>query len=157
MTPCQLELGRQAKEEFLEIQSRLSQKNTTLVHGDIKSPNIFYDLDQDSEPVFLDWQHCMIGKGVQDLVFFILESFDLEKLDFLYPLFKNYYYCKLMEHGVLHYSYEEYERDFRDALCYIPFFTAIWFGTVSYDELIDKNFPFFFLQKLFALMEKTRK
>jgi beta-phosphoglucomutase-like phosphatase (HAD superfamily)/dTDP-glucose pyrophosphorylase len=157
LTLRQLELGLQIKARFLDIQERLSQKNTTLVHGDIKSPNIFYDIENDNEPIFLDWQHCMIGKGAQDLAFFIIESFDMDKLDLFYPIFKNYYYCKLMEYGVSQYSYDDYDADLRDALCYTPFFTAVWFGTVSYDDLIDKNFPFFFLQKLFGLLEKTLK
>jgi beta-phosphoglucomutase-like phosphatase (HAD superfamily)/dTDP-glucose pyrophosphorylase len=157
LTRRQLEIGLQVKTHFLDIQERLSLKNTTLVHGDIKSPNIFYDLDRDCEPVFLDWQHCMIGKGTQDLAFFIIESFDLEKLDIIYPLFKNYYYCKLIEYGIVNYSYDDYEQDLHDAICYTPFFTAVWFGTVNYDDLIDKNFPFFFLQKLFALFDKTMK
>ena len=153
LTPQQIEIGCKIKSEFCDIQRRLSSKNTTLVHGDIKSPNIFYDLDNGNDPVFLDWQHCVIGKGVQDLAFFIIESFDIDKLAVFYPIFKNYYYCKLMEYGIKNYSVLEYENDLRDAFCYVPFFTAVWFGTVSYDELIDKNFPFFFIQKLFVMLE----
>ena len=152
LTPQQIEIGCKIKSEFCDIQRRLSSKNTTLVHGDIKSPNIFYDLDNGNDPVFLDWQHCVIGKGVQDLAFFIIESFDIDKLAVFYPIFKNYYYCKLMEYGIKNYSVLEYENDLRDAFCYVPFFTAVWFGTVSYDELIDKNFPFFFIQKLFVML-----
>jgi hypothetical protein len=56
---------------------------------------------------------------------------------------------KLLENGVENYSIEEYNRDFDNSISYFPFFVAIWFGTVSDDELIDKNFPFFFIQKLF--------
>jgi hypothetical protein len=61
----------------------------------------------------------------------------------------EYYYKKLMEYGVVHYSYEEYQSDITDAIGYIPFFTSVWFGTVPNDELIDKNFPYFFINKLF--------
>lgn len=140
--------------DFTEIQKRLSEKNQTLVHGDVKSPNLFYDVARNYEPVFLDWQHCVIGKGVQDFVFFVIESFHVVNLDLYYPIFKNYYYKKLLENGVKNYSFAEYEQDIRDAICYIPLFTSIWFGTVPYDELIDKNFPFFFIQKLFYFLEK---
>jgi hypothetical protein len=69
----------------------------------------------------------------------------------VYPLFKNYYYKKLLENGICGYNYKEYESDLKDSIYYIPFFTAIWFGTTPSDELIDKNFPFFFIQKLFYL------
>lgn len=154
LTSSQMDKGETIINEFNEIQQRLSVGNTTIIHGDIKSPNIFYDADKNHEPCFIDWQHIAIGKGVQDLIFFLIESFDIEKIPILFPLFKNYYYTKLMENGVS-YSYSEYERDLNDALSYVPFFTAVWFGTVPYDDLIDKNFPYFFIQKLFYMYSLT--
>jgi len=136
---------------FNNIQNIFSiGNNLTFIHGDIKSPNIFFDTD---EPYFIDWQHCAIGKGVQDLVFFIIESFDIKNIKHIYNLLKYYYYTKLFEYGVKNYSFKEYELDLYDAVCYIPFFTSIWFGTTPQDELIDKNFPYFFINKMFYLLE----
>jgi len=135
------------KTRFSDVQNRLCGQNTTLLHGDVKSPNIFYDRKNGDEPYFLDWQHCGIGKGVQDLVFFVVESFDILHMELLFPIFKNYYYKKLMEYGVLNYPFDEYTKDLKDAVGYIPFFTAIWFGSTPNDELIDKNFPYFFIKK----------
>jgi len=148
----QLFIGEQIKNKFNEIQVRLSKSNQTFLHGDIKSPNIFYDTEREYEPVFLDWQHSSIGKGVQDLAFFIIESFDINNIDNVMQLFKHYYFCKLTEYGVKNYSKAELDTDMYDAFCYIPFFTAVWFGSMSEDELIDKNFPFFFIQKLFKIL-----
>jgi hypothetical protein len=128
----------------------LSINNLTIIHGDIKSPNIFYDKKNNYEPYFLDWQYIANGKGVQDFIFFLIESYDLENIKVLYPLLKNYYYIKLKENGI-EYSYTEFEIDIKDAICYFPYFVSIWFGTTPVDELIDKNFPFFFIQKVFYL------
>jgi len=142
------------KTNFSTIQQSFSiGKNLTFIHGDIKSPNIFYDVENNFEPYFIDWQHCAIGKGVQDIIFFIIESFDISRISINFNLIKHYYYCKLMEYGVVNYSIEEYNRDIYDAVCYIPFFTSIWFGTMSQDELIDKNFPYFLINKMFYLFE----
>lgn len=139
---------------FQNIQDRLAGgNNLTLIHGDIKSPNIFYDIENNYHPYFMDWQHCGIGKGVQDLVFFIIESFNIEDLEIIYALFTQYYFVKLKEYNI-NYSYSEYKNDLYDALCYVPYFTCIWFGTVPQDELIDKNFPYFLITKLFYLLEK---
>ena len=139
---------------FASIQKRFSVgNNLTFIHGDIKSPNIFYDVESDYEPYFIDWQHCAIGKGVQDLIFFIIESFDIINLKSIFNLTKHYYYKKLIENGIANYTFEEYEKDIYDAICYIPFFTSIWFGTISQDELIDKNFPYFLISKMFYLIE----
>uniref|UniRef100_A0A6C0HZT6 CHK kinase-like domain-containing protein n=1 Tax=viral metagenome TaxID=1070528 RepID=A0A6C0HZT6_9ZZZZ len=138
--------------DFSNIQKRFSTgSHLTFIHGDIKSPNIFYD--ENCDPHFIDWQHCGIGKGVQDLIFFIIESFDISQIKIVYPILKSYYYKRLIEYGITNYTMEEYDTDVYDALCYIPFFTSIWFGTVPQEELIDKNFPFFFIKKMFFLME----
>jgi beta-phosphoglucomutase-like phosphatase (HAD superfamily) len=136
---------------FDDIQNKLSDNNLTLCHGDVKSPNIFYKKLKNNiyEPYFIDWQYIAIGKGVQDLVFFMIESFEIDKINLYKNIFKDYYYIKLLEYGVQNYSLDDYNKDFENSIYYFPFFVAIWFGTVDDDELIDKNFPFFFIQKLF--------
>jgi HAD superfamily hydrolase (TIGR01509 family) len=147
----QIKSAFQIVQKFSEIQNHLSSTNLTLCHGDIKSANIFYKLIGESlyEPYFIDWQYVIMGKGVQDLVFFMIESFDIETINKYKNLFKEYYYVKLIEFGVNSYSMDEYQIDFDYSIKYFPFFVAIWFGTLNEDELIDKNFPFFFIQKLF--------
>jgi len=152
LTEKQILMAENIVLNFNKIQNRLSTDNLTIIHGDIKSPNIFYDTDNNHEPYFLDWQYIANGKGVQDLIFFIIESFDIDKIKIVYPIFKHYYYIKLIENDV-NYSYSDFENDIKDALCYFPFFVCIWFGTINQDELIDKNFPFFFIQKVFHCFE----
>jgi HAD superfamily hydrolase (TIGR01509 family) len=153
LSPTQLNLCDNILFEFTEIQNRLSCGMLTFIHGDVKSANIFYD-KKNNQPYFLDWQHCAIGKGVQDLIFFIIESFDIEFIKNYYTMFKMYYYKQLIENSVhLIYEIKDFENDILDAVKFIPFFTAIWFGTVPFDELIDKNWPYFFIKKVFYLIE----
>ena len=136
----------------------MSQSPLTLCHGDVKSANIFYTMNPVTNeynndnyvPCFLDWQYIAHGKGVQDLVFFMIESFDIDIIQKYKNLFKEYYYCKLLEYGVVNYSKEQFEQDFKTAACYFPYLVAIWFGTIPEDELIDKNFPSVFIKKLFS-------
>jgi hypothetical protein len=149
----QLEIALNIKNNFQNIQDNLSNNNLTIIHGDVKSPNIFYDITKKFNPVFLDWQYIAIGKGIQDIVFLLIESFDVDKIKLNYPIFKNYYYQKIIYYGINNYSYEEYEKDICDAICYFPFFVAIWFGTIPEDDIIDKNFPIFFIKKLFFFLE----
>lgn len=151
----QLLLGSKIVENFSTIQENLSTTNLTLCHGDVKSPNIFYKkINEDNYiPYFIDWQYISHGKGIQDIVFLMIESFDIEKIKLYVPIFKNYYYIKLQEFGVNNYKYQEYENDFIHSICYYPFFVAIWFGITEKEDLIDTNFPFFFIQKLFNFIE----
>lgn len=148
----QLDIGQYIVDNFTNIQDNLSEKNLTLCHGDVKSANIFYKFIKSSntyEPYFIDWQYIIQGKGVQDLVFFMIESFGSDKMKLYKTLFKEYYYIKLIDNGINNYSKSEYENDFKTASYYFPFFVAIWFGTMNEEELIDKNFPMQYIKKLF--------
>lgn len=152
LTKHQLEIGDRIVASFDAIQKQLSVGSLTLCHGDVKSPNIFFN--DENEPVFIDWQYIVAGKGVQDLVFLMIESFSPLYILKAGDIFKEYYYLTLVEEGVEDYSHEAYNKDFQMSICYFPFFVAVWFGTTPTDQLIDVNFPFFFIQKLFSFIEK---
>ena len=154
ITSSQLDLAEYIVSNFSTIQEKLSDKNLTFCHGDVKSANIFYKklAGRSYEPYFIDWQYISLGKGVQDLVFFMIESFDIEHMRIYKSLFKDYYYVKMLEAGIK-YDRSDYDADFINASYYFPFFVAIWFGTLSEDELIDKQFPHQFIQKLFSFYE----
>ena len=153
-SPRQTELCQDIYVRFSEIQRRFSiGSHLTFIHGDIKSPNIFYDISNGNEPWFIDWQHCAVGKGVQDLIFFVIESFDIQNSVSMFDLAVRYYYERLIAYGITDYTREEFDADISDAIRYIPFFTSVWFGTTSTDELIDKDFPRLFIGKLFHLLE----
>lgn len=151
LTSHQLEKGGSIIQSFDNIQQHLSNDPLTLCHGDVKSPNIFF---RQREPYFIDWQYIVAGKGVQDLVFLMIESFSIPHISTIGNTLKEYYYIALLEEGVANYSREDYENDFQASLCYFPFFVAMWFGTTPSSQLIDPNFPFFFIQKLFSFMDK---
>jgi beta-phosphoglucomutase-like phosphatase (HAD superfamily)/GTP:adenosylcobinamide-phosphate guanylyltransferase len=151
LTKQQLVLTDRIAQDFTNNQNRLSKGHLTLCHGDFKAPNLF--LTEKNEPVFIDWQYISIGKGVQDLVFFMIESFDSNIIKKNYALFKNYYYIKITENGIQDYSWKQYEKDIIDSIFHFPFFVAIWFGTINEDELLDKNFPYFFIKKLYNFID----
>jgi HAD superfamily hydrolase (TIGR01509 family) len=153
LTPNQLRVAETLRANFDSVQEKLSHGHLTMIHGDVKSANLFYDVSNNYMPIFIDWQYVAIGKGVQDLIFFLIESLDMDHIRLYYPIFKNYYYRKLNENRILDYLYTDYERDLYDAIGYFPFFVAVWFGTTPTDELIDPNFPFFFIQKLFSFLD----
>ena len=150
----QIEIGTNIVEHFQDIQEQLSNDNLTLIHGDVKSPNLFYKHIKENkyEPYFIDWQYICIGKGVQDLLFFMIESFEVSKLKILKDLFLHYYYVKITQNNI-NYDYNDYLKDIKNSVSYYPFFVALWFGTTPEEDLIDKNFPFFFIQKVFTCLE----
>lgn len=163
VSPVFIELSETAVARYESIQDRLAEPPLTICHGDVKSPNIFYrrpptqtrpatDLgdhhDDRYDICFIDWQYVSIGKGTQDLVFFLIESFEPGVLESRYQVLTEYYYHKLIEFGVRNYDHQRFVEDLRLSALYYPLFVAVWFGSTPRDELIDVNFPFFYIQRL---------
>ena len=141
---------RLISEKYTKIQQKLSTGGLTLCHGDFKSPNIFYA--KDNTPTLIDWQYVVEGKGVQDIIFLMIESFESEHIHEWYSIIVNYYYKKRVEYGCT-YARKDFDEDITYAICYFPTLVAIWFGTIDQDELLDKNFPYFFIKKYVYFLE----
>lgn len=82
LTQEQLVQAETIANRFQEIQTAMHQGALTICHGDVKSANLFYKPIQDElyEPYFIDWQYLHRGKGVEDLVFFMIKSFNVETM-----------------------------------------------------------------------------
>ena len=68
---------------FAWIQDELSKKPHTFNHGDVKPPNMF--MMPNSVPAFIDWQYTAVGKGCQDILFFLIEGYDIAECRRLVP------------------------------------------------------------------------
>lgn len=157
--------------KYNKIQEKLSTGYLTLCHGDFKSPNIFCDL-KNSKICVIDWQYICEGKGLQDVIFFMIESFESNKISEYFNIIIEHYYNiisspndnvnynnlsesminvmtdeKSINKTIYVYSREEYYEDITLSICYFPMLVAIWFGTIDSENLIDKNFPLVFIKK----------
>jgi HAD superfamily hydrolase (TIGR01509 family) len=137
---------------FQNYEKNVIQTSTfplSFCHGDLKSANIFYKSQSDSNnnyiPYFLDWQYIQLNKGVSDIVFLLVESIKFDKIKV--ELVLNYYYCLISE-KIKDYSYDEYLKDFKTNLCIFPFVVCVWFNSEDNDKLLDKIFPIRFMKNL---------
>ncbi len=127
---------------FNKILNEASTFPLSFCHGDLKSPNIFYK--DNLTPYFLDWQYIHLNKGISDVVFLLVESIEFDK--FTVDLVIKYYYKLISEQRKC--SYEEYLKDFKNALCIFPFFVCVWFNSEDNDKLLDPVFPIKFMKNL---------
>ena len=151
LSTAALEIGEEIYESFAEIEAFIATPPLSLCHGDVKSANMFFDPSM--EPYFIDWQYATLGKGTQDVVFFLIESFDADFMRLRFREFKEYYFSARQKCDPRGLSREEYELEFRTSAKYFPFFVAMWFGTMPAEELVDKTFPSRFIDKLFSFLE----
>ena len=88
----------------------------TLVHGDLRSDNIFFMPDSgvaDSKPIIIDWQTAGIGQPMTDIARWLTQSISIEqRQNHEHDLLKRYH-DRLVANGVKDYSYkkmlQEYE------------------------------------------------
>lgn len=126
----------------------LSTYPLSLCHGDLKSPNIFYE--DFKYPIFLDWQYIHLNKGVSDIIFLLIESieFDVHKTKTILGI----YYQLIRDKGI-NYEIEEYKKDIKNTIGFFPFFVTIWFNSENSDKLLDKVFPIRFLKNFLKYAE----
>ena len=132
---------------FAWIQDELSKKPHTFNHGDVKPPNMF--MMPNSVPAFIDWQYTAVGKGCQDILFFLIEGYTIEECRRLEPLAMKHYHAALVTYGVKDYSFEDLRRDWKLAAMHFPFYVAMWFGTTPDETLVDPDFPRRFVPRAF--------
>ena len=129
---------------FSWVQNELSTAPCTFLHGDVKPPNMFF-LEQDGidgfTPTFIDWQYTAIGKGVCDVVFFMVEGFTIAEQRQLEPLLMARYHTALVANGIHSYSEQELQRDWKLATMHFPIYVCMWFGSATDGNLVDPTFP----------------
>eukprot|EP00471_Norrisiella_sphaerica_P013152 CAMPEP_0184499302 /NCGR_PEP_ID=MMETSP0113_2-20130426/41146_1 /TAXON_ID=91329 /ORGANISM="Norrisiella sphaerica, Strain BC52" /LENGTH=926 /DNA_ID=CAMNT_0026887159 /DNA_START=1 /DNA_END=2781 /DNA_ORIENTATION=+ len=145
--------GEKIVNNFRFIQNHLSSPPFTFLHGDVKPANMF--MLKGNIPAFIDWQYTKIGKGVCDIVFFLIEGYPESVQRELEGKVRTYYHECLVEFGVKDYTMEMCERDWAIACMYFPIYVAMWFGTVPDELLVDVMFPRRFVPRAFDAIERN--
>ena len=140
-------VGKMIVDSFAWVQDELSSKPHTFNHGDVKPPNMF--MMPGEHPAFIDWQYTAVGKGCQDIVFFLIEGYEVEECRRLEPIVLAHYHASLVHNGILDYSIDDLKRDWQLACMHFPFYVAMWFGTTPDDQLVDPSFPRRFVPRAF--------
>ena len=104
-------VGKAIVDNLNWVQDELSAAPHTVCHGDVKPLNMF--MMPNGEPAFIDWQYTAVGKGVQDIVFFLIEGYDTNECRRLEPLVMEQYHKALCDEGVENYSMDDLRRDWK--------------------------------------------
>lgn len=109
-----IRVAERMESQIWQVRDRLSEHPRTIVHGDYRLDNLFFDA-HDGRPtiIAIDWEICTRGRGTYDLAVFISEAFSPEarrneEMDLL-----RLYHSVLVENGVRGYSYAQCLLDYR--------------------------------------------
>ena len=138
-----------AIEFYEDAEKQLLSHPNTLLHGDLKFPNLFWDNSSvGGEPIFIDWQYAGPGNGIEDVIFLLVESCMPTKLDELARPIINSYYDEVQELEDTEIPLQERLCKASCALAGFPLFVAVWFGCIDASKLTDQNFPFLYVLRL---------
>ena len=145
-----------AAEFYEDAEAQLLRNPCTLLHGDLKFPNLFWDYGVNGgEPIFIDWQYAGPGQGIEDVVFLLVESCETTKFRLLADSLINAYYDERQKLDDVEIPCSERGVQVSCALAGFPFFVAVWFGCIDASKLSEPNFPFLYIIRLAMLHAAT--
>ena len=127
-------LGDTLRPHLTEVKTGLTKRPRTIVHGDYRLDNCFFDDAAEPEPpVVFDWEFCVRGRGVCDVATFVSEAFPEPQRRGVERGLVATYHTVLVENGVTDYSFQECWRDYRLAMLEIFIFWIVSGGYCNYD------------------------
>ena len=128
------QLGEMLRPQITGIKTRLTRRPRTIVHGDYRLDNCFFDdAPEPKPPVVLDWEFCARGRGVCDVATFISEAFPAPQRKEVERDLLVTYHAALVENGVHDYSFQECWLDYRLSMLEIFIFWIVSGGYCDYD------------------------
>ena len=128
------QLGDALRPQITRIKAQLTRRPRTIVHGDFRLDNCFFDdAAEPKPPVVLDWEFSVRGRGVCDVATFIGEAFPAQQRGEVERDLVATYHAVLMENGVNDYAFEECWLDYRLAMLEIFIFWVVTGGYCNYE------------------------
>ena len=112
------EAARRMPDVCGELLERLSEPPMTLLHGDYRLDNLFFDPGAEDPVVAIDWQICGLGRAPYDIAYFMSQSLTPEDRKGADELVLRAYHNALMAGGVEDYSFEQCWEDYRLAILF---------------------------------------
>ena len=110
-------IARDLEPSIIELLTNSAQQPVTLIHGDFKPANLFFDdSGPTTEVVAFDWQLAGCSKAAEDLAQFMSLSFSTETRRIHEQNLLTDYHDALVDGGVPGYSFDQFIEHFQIAL-----------------------------------------
>jgi aminoglycoside/choline kinase family phosphotransferase len=107
-------LGERLLTDLDDVVTTLTSAPTTLLHGDFRADNIFFDDSSREQPVaVVDWQLCCRGRGASDVAYLLCQSVRVEDRRRHEMSILRSWHRALLSDGVSNYSLDDAVADYR--------------------------------------------
>jgi hypothetical protein len=116
-TAQEIRIGERIAARALQPNQLLGESHWTLVHGDFRPDNMFFDpSNPDREVVAHDWQCVFVGNGSWDLAYFLLSSLGPKRRKDAERGLIRLYLSELTKNTAITYPFGQCMRDYRASL-----------------------------------------
>jgi aminoglycoside/choline kinase family phosphotransferase len=127
LTPYVRDVGERLAEALPALRRRFAAEPRTVVHGDYRRDNLFFDVPGALRGVAaIDWQLVMQGRGMYDVAYFLTQSVPPEFRRAHEAALVDRYLVQLAKHGVSGYSASEAWSDYRAVALYFFLSPVAW-------------------------------
>ncbi len=129
LSPEMLALGERLGAKIVKLVEEFDPPPTTLVHGDYRLDNMFFDPGGGKPFTVADWQICVQSRGTYDVGYFMSQSLPPEQRKACEMDILRTYHRTLAENGVENYDFEACLRDYRATVLFCLCYPVISGGT----------------------------
>ncbi len=127
-----LETGERLGMNIYDVQDRLTEPPQTIVHGDYRFDNLFFDAPEGAASLtVIDWQIISRGRGLYDVGYFMSQSVEPGARKAIEMESLRTYHGLLQENGVRGYDFDQCLHDYRLATLYCLVYPVIVGGTLD--------------------------
>lgn len=113
--PAAVDLARRVQPRFGDILVRTADRPNTFLHTDSRLDNFFFD---NGEPIFIDWQLAVRGRGPADVAYLIGTSMNVPEQRGHWERLLRRYWDGLVARGVGNYSWDNCRTAYLESLLY---------------------------------------
>ena len=109
-----LDVTQEYGELMPQIAQRMGARPQTMIHGDYRLDNLFFNHSGEGVPfAAIDWQTMKLGSGTCDVAYFLSDNLEVELRRAEEQNLLHHYHRTLLEHGVQNYSFAQCLADYR--------------------------------------------
>jgi hypothetical protein len=132
MSPATRKLAEELQPHIIELLNLYERPPRTIIHGDYRLDNMFFNIADGSPLAVIDWQISSRGRGMFDVAYFISSSLEPDvRAAHEERLVRLWYETVCANTKVRGYTFDDVWRDYRTGVLYTHIYTVIGIGSLD--------------------------
>ncbi len=133
LSPAMRKTAEAISTRIIKLQSSISDRPHTIIHGDYRTDNLFFATPEGGDPLsVVDWQIACRGRGIFDVAYLLCGGLDAPIRKANEERLLKLYHDTLVENGVTGYGFEQCWREYRRMALYVLVYVVISLGTLDF-------------------------